>query len=117
MVDSSKSTSAYKTLIGQCDKITCLNSIITPEGVDKLEDKLGGVCTLIKTHHYMEGQKYGHLASIIPQGKCRIVIRDNAWTHPAPANPGAYLAWATQRRNGNSLSPSTRSSNPAMPTT
>jgi hypothetical protein len=69
MVDSSKSTSTYKILIGLHDKITRLNGIITPEGVDKLEDELGGICTLIKTHHYTEGRKYGHLASIIPQEK------------------------------------------------
>jgi hypothetical protein len=94
MVDSSKSTSAYKTLIRLRDKITHLNGIIMPEGVNKLEDKLGGVCTLIKTHHYTEGQKYGHLASIIPQEKYRIVISNNAWTHVAPANPGAYSAAA-----------------------
>jgi hypothetical protein len=94
MVDSSKSTSAYKTLIGLRNKITRLNGIITPEGVDKLEDELGGVCTLIKTHHYMEGQKYGHLASVISQKKYRIVISNNAWTHAAPANPGAYSAAA-----------------------
>jgi hypothetical protein len=91
-VDSSKSRSAYETLIGLCDKITHLNGIITPEGINKLEDKLGGVCTLIKTHHFMEGQKYGHLASVIPQEKYRIVISDNAWTHAAPADPSAYLA-------------------------
>jgi hypothetical protein len=43
MVDSSKSTSAYKTLIGLRDKITHLNGIIMPEGVDKLKFELGGV--------------------------------------------------------------------------
>jgi hypothetical protein len=63
-----------------------------PEGVNKLEDKLGSVCTLIKKHHYTEGQKYGHPASVIPQGKYRIVNSNNIWTHTAPANPGAYLA-------------------------
>jgi hypothetical protein len=94
MVDSSKSTSAYETLIGLRDKITRLNGIITPEGVNKLEDKLGGVCTVIKMHHYMEGQKYGHLASVILQEKYRIVISNNAWIHAAPANPGAYSAAA-----------------------
>jgi hypothetical protein len=94
MVDSSKSTSAYKTLIGLHVKITRLNGIITPEGINKLEDKLGGVCTLIKMHHYMEGQKYGHLASVILQDIYRIVISNNAWTHAAPANLGAYLAAA-----------------------
>jgi hypothetical protein len=64
------------------------------KGVNKLEDELGGVCTLNKMHHYMEGHKYGHLASVIPQEKYRIVISNNAWTHAAPANPGAYLAAA-----------------------
>ncbi len=49
---------------------------------------------MIKTHHYMEGQKYGHLASVILPEKYRIVISNNAWTHAAPANPGAYLAAA-----------------------
>ncbi len=93
-MDSSKSTRAYEILIGLRDKITCLNGNITPEGIDKLEDKFGGVCTLIKTHHYMEGQKYGHLASVILQEKYRIVISNNAWTHAAPANPGAYSAAA-----------------------
>ena len=45
-------------------------------------------------HHYTQGQKYGHLASIILQGKYRILINDNAWTHAAPADPGAYSAAA-----------------------
>jgi hypothetical protein len=94
MVDSSKSTSAYETLIGLHDKITHLNDIIMPEGVDKLKDKLGSVCILIKMHHYTEGQNYGHLAGVIPQEKYRIVISNNAWTHAAPANPGANSAAA-----------------------
>jgi hypothetical protein len=81
-----------KTLIGLRDKITHLNGIIMPESMDKLKDELGGVCTLIKTHHYTEGEKCGHLASVIPQEKYRIVISNNAWTHAAPANPSAYLA-------------------------
>jgi len=94
MVEGSKSSSAYETLIGVCDKITRLNGIITPENVDKLEDELGGVSTIIKTHHYTEGQKYGHLASVIPQGKYRIVISDATWIHTAPVDPGAYSAAA-----------------------
>ncbi len=101
MVEGSKSSSAYETLIGVRDKITRLNGIITPENVDKLEDELGGVCTIIKTHHYTEGQKYGHLASVIPQAKYRIVITDAAWAwvHTAPVDPGAY--WAATLGVGN----------------
>jgi len=43
--------------------------VITPEAVDKLEDELGGIFTVTKTHHYVQGQKYGHLASAIPESK------------------------------------------------
>jgi hypothetical protein len=51
------------TLINLRDKLTRLNGVITPKTVDKLEDELGGIFTVAKTHHYYQGQKYGHLAS------------------------------------------------------
>jgi hypothetical protein len=92
MVSTTKSTTAYKTLIGLQDKITCLNGVINPEGINNLEGKLGGMCTIIKIHHYTEGQKYGHLASIIPQNNYRIVIGDATWVHTVPNDPGAYSA-------------------------
>ena len=94
-----KSPGTYKTLIGLCNKITHLNGIITPEAVNKLEDKLSGVYTIIKTHQYMEGQKYGHLASIILHQKYWTVIADNTWTHATPVNPGAYSAAAVSVGN------------------
>jgi hypothetical protein len=77
-------------LISLRDKMTRLNGLITPEAVDKLEDEIGGIFTVAKTHHYEQGQKYGHLASAIPQSKYRLVIGDAAWTHSVPADPGAY---------------------------
>ncbi len=92
MAEASKTSNAYDTLIGVRDKITRLNGNITPESVDRLEDELGGVCTIIKMHHYAQGQKYGHLASIILQDKYRIVISNKTWVRTAPVNPGAYLA-------------------------
>ena len=67
----------YDTIIGLCDKLTCLNSTITPEAVDKLEDKIGRIFTMSKTHHYTQGQKYDHLVSAIPKGEYRIVIGDS----------------------------------------
>ncbi len=94
MAEASKTWSAYDTLIGVRDKITRLNGIITPESVDRLKDELGGVCTIIKTHHYTQGQKYGHLASVIPQDKYRIVISNETWIRTAPVDPGAYSAAA-----------------------
>ena len=86
----SSSLDAYGTLIGLRDKLTRLNSAITPEAINKLKDKIGGIFTVAQTHHYTQGQKYGHLASAIPKGKYRIVIGDATWTHTTPANPGAY---------------------------
>ena len=44
----------------------------------------------MKTHHYEQGQKYGHLASAIPESKYRLIIGDATWTPIVPANPGAY---------------------------
>jgi hypothetical protein len=85
---------AYKTLIGLHNKITRLNGVINPEGIDNLDNKLGGMCTIIKTHHYTKRQKYGHLASIIPQNKYRIVIGDATWVHTVPNDPSAYSAQA-----------------------
>jgi hypothetical protein len=89
----------YDTLISLHDKLTRLNGVITPEAVDKLEDELGKIFTVAKTHHYDQGQKYGHLASAIPESKYRLVIGDAAWTHTVPTNPGAYSANALTAGN------------------
>jgi hypothetical protein len=77
-------------LISLHDKLTPLNGMITPEAVDKLEDELGGIFTVTKTHHYKQGQKYGHLASAIPEQKYRLVIGNATWAHTVPGDPGAY---------------------------
>jgi hypothetical protein len=90
---ASKSNGAYDTLISLRDKLTRLNGVITPEAVNKLEDELGGIFTVAKTHHYVQGQncqKYGLLASAIPKSKYRLIIGDATWTHGVPADPGAY---------------------------
>jgi hypothetical protein len=87
---TSKSNGAYNTLISLRDKLTRLNSVITPEAVDKLEDEIGGIFTVTKTYHYEQGQKYDHLASAIPESKYRLIIGDAAWAHSVPDDPGAY---------------------------
>ena len=87
---TSKSNEAYDTLISLQDKLIRLHGVITPEAVDKLEDELGGMFTVTKTHHYEQGKKYGHLASAIPKSKYRLIISDATWTHGVPANPSAY---------------------------
>ena len=98
-MSSSASNKAYDTLIKLWDKQTCLKGVITPEAVDKLEDELGRIFTVAKTHHYTQGQKYGHLASAIPQSKYRLVIGNATWTHTVPTNPGAYSSDALNAGN------------------
>jgi hypothetical protein len=87
---TSKSNVAYDMLISLRDKLTCTNGVITPEAVNKLEDELGGIFTVTKTHHYEQGQKYRHLASAIPKQKYRLVIGNATWAHTVPGDPGAY---------------------------
>ena len=87
---TSKSNGAYNTRISLQDKLTCLHGVITPEAIDKLKDELGRIFTVAKTHHYKQGQKYGHLASAIPKSKYRLIIGNAAWVHGVAANPDAY---------------------------
>jgi hypothetical protein len=77
-------------LISLHNKLTCLNGVITLEAIDRLEDELGGIFTIAKTHHYKQGQKYGHLVSAILKPKYRLVIGNAMWIHTIPANPGGY---------------------------
>jgi hypothetical protein len=77
--------------------------MITPEAIDKLKDELGGIFMVTKTHHYKQGQKYGHLASAIPEKKYRLIIRNATWAHTVPGNPGAYLQAALSVGNSAAL--------------
>jgi hypothetical protein len=94
MAHKSTKNGAYEMLASQKDTITRITGIITPESIDGLENELGGAFTKLKSTHFTEGQRYGFLATVIPQEKYRIVINDAAWIYAAPANPGAYAAAA-----------------------
>jgi hypothetical protein len=98
-MSSSASNKAYNTLIKLWDKLSGFNGMITPDAVNKLKDRLGGIFTMAKTHHYTQGQKYGHLASAIPKSKYRLVIGNATWTHTVPTNPRAYSADALNAGN------------------
>ncbi len=99
----SKSNAAYDTLISLRDKLTRINGVITPETVDKLEDELGGIFMVTKTHHYEQGQKYRHLASVIPKQKYRLVTGNATRAHTVPGNPGAYSQAALSIGNSAAL--------------
>ena len=81
-------------LVAQKDAITRITGIITPESIDGLENELGGAFTKLKSTQFAEGQRYGFLATVIPQEKYRIVIGDATWNYAAPDNPGAYAVAA-----------------------
>jgi hypothetical protein len=100
---TSKSNGAYDTLISLRDKLTRLNGVITPEAVNKLENELGWIFTVTKTHHYEQGQKYGHLTSAIPESKYRLVIGNATWVHGVPADPGVYSQAALGAGNAAAL--------------
>ncbi len=99
----SKSNVAYDMLISPHNKLTRTNGVITPEAVNKLKDELGGIFTVTKTHHYKQGQKYGHLTSAIPKQKYRLVIGNATWAHTVPGNPGAYSQAALSVGNSAAL--------------
>ncbi len=81
-------------LFAQKDAITKITGIITPKSIDTLKNKLRGAFTIVKSTHFVDRQRYGFLASVIPQEKYQVVISDPAWVYMAPENPGTYLAAA-----------------------
>ncbi len=81
-------------LVAQKEVITKITSIIMPEFIDTLENELGGAFTILKSTHFTDGQRYGFLASVIPEDKYRIIINSPAWVYTASVNPGAYAAMA-----------------------
>ena len=80
--------------VAQKDVMTKITGIITPESINGLENELGGAFTKLKSTYFTEGQRYGFLATMIPEEKYRIVISNATWNYAAPGNPGVYAAAA-----------------------
>jgi hypothetical protein len=92
--NKSSKNGAYNMLVAQKDVITKITGIVTPESIDTLENELGGAFTILKSTYFTNRQRYGFLASVIPEDKYRIIINSPAWVYTAPVNPGAYAATA-----------------------
>ncbi len=60
---------AYKILAAQKSAITKIAGVITPKADDNLENKIGGIFTILKSTHLDKGQQYGYLACVIPEDK------------------------------------------------
>jgi hypothetical protein len=80
----------YDSIVAQQDKITCVLGIITTETIEILQDELAGIASTIKSDHYKNGLKYGHLTIVIPEVGYKTIIGNNAWTYDMPPNIGAY---------------------------
>ena len=63
---------------------------ITPEAIDDLEEELGAILVKCKSHHFPQGQKYGHLAVILGQERMRTIYADVAYTYDVPIDQGPY---------------------------
>ncbi len=83
-------------LVAQKDAITKITGIITLKSIDTFKNELGGAFTIVKSTYFVDGQRCGFLASVIPQEKYQVVISNPAWVYVAPANPGAYSATALE---------------------
>jgi hypothetical protein len=56
----------------QKDAVTRIAGVITPEAIDNLEGKIGGIFTILKSTQFDEGQCYGYLACIIPEANTNL---------------------------------------------
>jgi hypothetical protein len=68
-MSSKTKNGTYKMLVAQKDTITRIAGVITPEAMYNLEDKIGGIFTILKSTHFAEGQRYGYLMCVIPEAK------------------------------------------------
>ncbi len=43
-------------MVAQKDAVTKIAEVITPEAIDNLENKIGGIFTILKSTHFDKGQ-------------------------------------------------------------
>jgi hypothetical protein len=56
-------------LAAQKDPVTRIARVITSEAIDNLEDKIGGMFTILKSTHFAKGQRHGYLPCVILDAK------------------------------------------------
>ncbi len=74
--------------------VTRIPGVITPEAIDNLKDEIREIFIILKSTHFVEGQRYGYLACVIPEAKYQLMIANNTWMYAPPANWGEYAAAA-----------------------
>ena len=63
-------------LTRQNDTITHIVGDITPETLDILKEEIGGILVSVKSTHYDQGAKYGHLDVILGETRMRNILNN-----------------------------------------
>ena len=78
-----RATVVLDLLTSQKDTITRIFVDITTKTLDILEEDIGGILVSVKSTHYSQGAKYGHLAVILGKTRmCNILIDANFLYNP-----------------------------------
>ena len=77
-------------LTSQKDTITRIFGNITPKALDILEEEIGGLLVSVKSTHYDQGAKYGHLDVILGETRMRNILNDPNFLYDTPVDQGAY---------------------------
>ena len=77
-------------LTSQNDVIMRIFSDITSQTLDILGKEIGGILVSVKSNHYVQGAKYGHLAFILGKTQMRNILNDPNFLYDTPFDQGAY---------------------------
>jgi len=67
----------------------------TNAAVDLLQEELAKIAATVKTPLIDQGNKYGHLAVIVPEDDYKEIIKNRRWSYQEPVHPGYYDATIT----------------------
>ena len=90
MSTTDRATMIRKAITSETDKVTKIVDVITPEGLDMLEESIGEILTKHKAYHFTRGTDFGHLAVIFTENKYRDAIGDQTFVYADPTDQGAY---------------------------
>jgi hypothetical protein len=68
-MSSKTKNGTYKMLARQKDAVMSISRVITPEAINNIKDKIGGILTILKSTHFAEWQRLGYLVCVIPEAK------------------------------------------------
>ena len=71
--------------------ITRIVGDITPETLDIIEEEIGGILVSVKSTHYDQGSKYGHLVVILGDTRMRKILNNQTnLVYDTPVDQGVF---------------------------